>query len=68
MQIREFRETDGRCFADTIDGCTALKYEHPRCGTYGCPLYKPTGCKDWVRLDTRNMARLFAPEEVSYGY
>lgn len=68
MQIRFFNESDGKCFADSDFGCMALKDEHPKCGTYGCPLYKPEDCKEWVRLDTRNMARIFAPEEVDYGY
>lgn len=67
MQIRWFYESDGRCFAQTADGCSALMGVHGKCGTYLCPLYKPVGCRDWVRLDTRHVVRLYAPEEVEYG-
>lgn len=64
MQIRFFWESDGRCFAMMADGCACLNGLNERCGTYLCPFYKPTGCKDWVRLDTRAMVRLFVPEEL----
>lgn len=68
MQIRLFDESDGKCFAKMRNGCSALKGQHPMCGTYRCCFYKPDGCADWIRLDTRNMVRLFMPEDVGRKY
>lgn len=67
MQIRQFYESDGKCFARLIEGCAVLHTMHPKCGTYLCPMYKPKDCKDWVRLDARHMVKMFTPEEVVYG-
>ena len=63
MLIKMFNESDGKCFALMCDGCLALNDCEIGCGTYRCKWYKPMDCKDWIRLDTRNMARMFAPEE-----
>ncbi len=67
MQIRFFYESDGKCFARFTKGCAIRTKMHPKCGTYLCELYKPMGCKDWVRIDTRRYVQMYAPEEVSYG-
>lgn len=67
MQIRQFYETDGICFARLIQGCAVLNGCHPKCGTYECSFYKPKDCEDWVRIDNKHMVRLFTPEEVTNG-
>lgn len=64
MLARFFYESDGRCFAKIADGCSCLNRCSKLCGTYNCPFYKPQSCEDWVRLDTKYMVRLFAPEEL----
>lgn len=68
MQIRQKYETDGRCFAKRAGGCVILgeEVDDKQCGTYMCINYKPDGCKDWIRIDSRNgLVRLYPPEEVT---
>lgn len=48
---------DERCYAVCMGECTILNTLMP-CD-YKCPFYKPTGCKDWVRVKDR----LYTPEE-----
>lgn len=68
MEIRLFFESDGKCFAKMVGGCGILGTNIDLdCGTYMCKWYKPEGCKDWARLDTRNMVRLYPPEDITYG-
>lgn len=64
MQVRFFNESDGKCFSKMADGCACLNRINRGCGTYRCEFYKPQGCEDWVRLDTKYMVRLYAPEEL----
>ena len=69
MLARFFYESDGKCFSKLSDGCACLNGINKGCGTYRCKFYKPTECKDWVRLDTKYMVRLYAPEELGeYRY
>lgn len=69
MQIRHKYESDGKCFAKLVGGCQIFGTCAKDCGTYLCNFYKPQGCKDWVRHDSKNgLVRLFPPEEVKeYG-
>ena len=66
MVIRQLYESDGKCFARFTKGCAIRTKMHPKCGTYLCELYKPTGCKDWLKIETNHMVKMFAPEEVKY--
>lgn len=65
-------ESDGSCFAYKANALTKSNYcecldgIHKRCGTYGCPFYKPIDCEDWIRIDRRNMVFMIPPEEVKY--
>ena len=52
-----------KCFADLYGGCAILT-DNSRCG-YRCPFYKPIGCEDWVRLETKNEIFLIPPEELT---
>lgn len=63
MLIRLFDDSDGKCFARLGDGCAVISETLPCCGTYRCKWYKPADKKEWVRLDTKNMVRLFPIEE-----
>lgn len=50
-----------KCFASLYGGCAILtKLED--CG-YRCPFYKPIGCEDWVRYETKDQIFLISPEE-----
>lgn len=66
MRIKFRDESDGVCFARMFDDCTALAPQTVMhgCGTYRCPFYKPSGCKDWIRLERPNYMVLLPPEEV----
>ena len=57
----EITGTIEKCFAELYGGCAILT-DNSRCG-YRCPFYKPTGCEDWVRLETKNEIFLIPPEE-----
>lgn len=63
-------ESDGTCFAYKATAiskyCDCLDGFHKRCGTYGCPFYKPIDCKDWIRIDRKHMVIMIVPEEVNY--
>ena len=56
-----------KCFARTYDGCVVLSVIQPQCSPK-CPFYKPIGCTDWVRVDTRNQIFLIPPEEYERKY
>ena len=60
-------ESDGACFGKSIKGCLILSKNQRGCGTYLCPFYKPTDCKDWIRLDKPNMIVMLPPEAVEIG-
>lgn len=64
MLVKLFDESDGKCYAETLAECYALKDYEVGCGTYRCKFYKPRDCKDWIRLDTKNMVRLYEPDEI----
>lgn len=63
MLIRQYDDSDGKCFARLSCGCSILSEQLPACGTYRCKWYKPSDCKDWVRLDSPNEVRLIPIEE-----
>nr|AHF24051.1 hypothetical protein [uncultured bacterium Contig643] len=58
------KEARDRCFADKLKGtCSVMVVQHHGCGSYKCPLYKPAGCGDWVRVEDGNEITLVPPEE-----
>lgn len=68
MQIRQLWESDGKCFANKGGNCTVTSDQiDGLCGTYRCEFYKPDGCTDWLRIDTKRMVKMYPPEEVTYG-
>ena len=64
MQVRLYYESDGVCFARKVSGCKVFGGCTDVCGTYAGGFYNPKGFADWVRLDSKNMVCLYAPEEV----
>ena len=62
--LRQPTETDGPCFA-IIAGkeCGILLDRSKDCGTYACEFYKPSGCKDWIRLEEADGILFVSPEE-----
>ena len=68
MIMNHVSDSGGKCFA-WARGCCLLTEASERCNTYGCPFYKPQGCKDWIRRDSqRGYVYMIAPEEVKYVY
>lgn len=63
MIVRAYKETDGKCFADSEWGCEAMTGYHKKCGTYQCTFYKPIGCEDWVKIEHENCIKLYSPRE-----
>lgn len=54
------------CFALGRDGgCRILVLKQDGCGTAKCPFYKPYGCKDWIRKETKDGLEFIPPED--YG-
>lgn len=64
MLVRLKHETDGQCFAKMQGDCTALSRKDKRCGTYGCPFYKPKDCEKWYRKDFKWYVHLYEPDEI----
>lgn len=62
-QIRSYEDSDGQCYADGLFGCDAMSAYEVTCGTYRCPFYKPIGCEDWVKLESKDHVTLYPPEE-----
>lgn len=44
----------------------ALISESPACN-YTCPFYKPTGCKDWIRVEEGSQILIVPPEVYFKG-
>lgn len=66
MIKRKYTDKDGVCFANN-GWCIALtEHDDSKCGTYGCPFYKPEGCEDWIKIEEENCVKLYTPEEY-YG-
>lgn len=63
MHKREYKDTDGRCFALMNGECGVMVLRHEACGSYECPFYKPSECKDWVRIETQSNVLMYAPED-----
>ena len=57
----EITNLDERCFAKIGDGC-AIKNGVINCSPK-CPFYKPRGCEDWVRRETKYEILLIPPED-----
>lgn len=52
-----------KCFADMVGQCAVLSESiSTECNSV-CPFYKPTGCKDWVRVEDYEGIWLYSPEE-----
>lgn len=65
MIKREYSDTDGACFAQSVfDECKIMDSYDDNCNTYNCPFYKPEGCKDWIKIETEDGVCLYAPEEL----
>jgi len=61
----DLTEISDKCFAalQHEEGCTVLIAPEDRCGTIGCPFYKPEGLKDWVRITDKDGTFILPPEE-----
>ena len=58
--------TNDKCFGNRMGGpCAIMVVPHKDCGTWRCPMYKPQGCKDWVRVEEGNDVTLIPPEEYA---
>lgn len=57
-------ETRQICCAYSITvNCSALTIADEQCGSCRCPFYKPSGCKDWIRIEDDDGVSLIPPEE-----
>ena len=62
------KSIDEPCFAKLRNGgCRALAVISDNCGR-DCPFYKPTGCKDWVRIEDKMGVNFIPPEEYRDYY
>lgn len=52
-----------KCFADSLGECRVLSETISLECNASCPFYKPIGCREWVRINTKAKAWLLTPEE-----
>ena len=67
MLSRRYSDKDGKCFADSVGGCEAMREYQKTCGSYLCPFYKPKGFQDWIKIEKVDEVVLYAPEEYYNG-
>ena len=51
-----------KCYAEISHDCSLLVETAEQCN-YKCAFYKPSGCKDWIRMMHNGRAVICPPEE-----
>ena len=65
IDITDYTE---KCFADGLGECRVLSETITTECNATCPFYKPKGCNDWVRIDTKTSVYLLTPEEYERSF
>ena len=52
-----------KCFADSLGECRVLSSTISLECNASCPFYKPKGCEQWIRINTKSRAWIMPPEE-----
>ena len=55
-----------KCYAEISHDCSLLVETAEQCN-YKCAFYKPKGCRDWIRVETKRHICIVPPEEYAFA-